>query len=309
MLNEINTSLVPIIEDFDRYCGWQHRRARLEEDLRKVEDRMAEIETQQQKQGLRWWEEWGWLGELLTELTHGESTSHSQYLLKQLEHLYRARRSLIQQIDHLDQQMEQVGDPSDLYEELITLKREYLLSQGHPQSVTLRHLAREIDQLEVYLSHLDEILRATQLAQQTLTTLVKITERGQAAALGGNLGRQPLLSSLRRSMQLRLRKILQLAESGFQRLAQALNALPDYETLPSEFQAGHFLQFQGRFQRLLVALEGPLGGRWQPILEYAWTTEDRIERLEAWLRTSHSAAEQRHSFLLRKQERIIREAE
>ncbi len=307
MLHEINTSLHPVIDDFDRYWAWQHRRARLEEDLGEIEQQLGDLENQREQHRRSLVVRLGWLGELLVEWRAVSPRITARPSNRQLEYHYRIRRNLIQQIDHLDQQMEQVGDPTDLYEELIALKREYLISENHPCSMVLTQIGEETRGLQEYVRHLIEIRRSTIIAQQTLSTLLRVTRRGQESYEGWD--RQTIISNIRRPMSSRLRKGLHLVESAMAQLAQHLNELPDYDSLPPSLQAGHFEQFHRRYQRLLAGTEPILGGKWQPLVSYTWTTYDRIEELLDWVEKSQSAAEQRKSFLIRKQERLIREAE
>lgn len=311
MLQEINSSLRPVIEDFDRYWGWQHRKARLEVELRDVEAEIAYWQSSHLAQPQPWWK-WlrkvGWLGQWLIAISDEvhRLLDAPPDRLSHLEFLYRTRSMLRQQIDLLTRQMSQSGDPSDVYHELIDLKKEVLLSDAHPHGREIRRIHLELHAQERHLALLDESLQAVQTANRSLETLIQTAEKARDTDLIFN--QRYLFPELRRPHLYRLRRGLQFTHTSLISLCELIRQDPDYHIFPEDLKAGHFESFQRHFRRYM-AQEGLIIRNWRAILQHCWQTTERLASLQAWIQRSTEAIEQRHSFLLRKQERLIREAE
>ncbi len=308
MLKEINTSLEPVIDDYDRYCAWQHRLGRLEEDMEQVDQQLEELAIWMHQPGQVWLQRLGWLGELASQAREHRFPGLSrEQAKKQMKQLQQVRKSLVQQIEHLDQQIEQVGDSTEVYRELITFKRDLILSEGHPQGLVLNQLEAELDELARYLKHLADTQQAADLARQAISTLLKITEKNQQADSVSSS--YTLFKDMRRPFLHRIQRGIHLVSNTFHRLAQLLWAMPDYDTLPNNLQAGHFDQFQSQYRRRLQSGESCFKREWRPALHYVELSYERLQTLINWLDRSAEAASQRESFLTEKRERLIREAE
>lgn len=310
MLKEINASLRPVVEDFDRYWSWQHRKARLEADVHDVE---AELDHWRQRptHPAHWWH-WlrqvGWLGELILALNEevNRLLDDPPQRLARIEYLLRTRRMLRQQIEQLATQMSQNGDPSEVYHELIDLKREVLIEQAHPHGLAIRRIQAELSAQEQHLAQLDESLQAAYTAQRSLQTLIHTVEKARDSEL--LFSQRHLFPDLRRPYFFRLRRSLHLTQVSLAHLAELIRSHPDYEIFPEDLQAAYLEPFQRQFQRHLAS-DGLMIRNWQAILLHCWQTQSRLERLIAWMQRGVEAIEQRHTFLLRKQERLIREAD
>jgi hypothetical protein len=310
MLEEINTSLQPVIDDFDRYWTWQHRKARLEADLRGVE---AELTYWQQSPSHphHWWQ-WlhraGWLGEWILALNQevNRLLDDPPHRLSRIEYLLRTRRILHQQIDLLSRQMSQNGDPSDIYHELIDLKKDVLIQAAHPHGKAIGRIHQELNAQEQHLALLDESLQAAHQGLRSLETLIHTVEKVRGADLLFN--QRHLFPDLRRPYHYRLRRSLHLTQASLHHVAELIRRHPDYVVFPEDLQADYFEPFQRQFQRYLAS-EGLMMRNWEAIEAHCRQTHNRLDRLLAWMRRGVEAIEQRHTFLLRKQERLIREAE
>ncbi len=310
MLEQINASLQPVVEDFDRYWTWQHRKARLETELREIE---AELEHWQAppSQPQIWWT-WlkgaGWIGELLLAINQEVSRllDEPPHRVDRVEYLLRSRRMLQQQIELLARQMRQNGDPSEVYQELIELKQEILIQQAHPHGLSIRRIQVELHAQERHLALLDESTQAAHNSLRTMQTLLHTVVKERDTDL--IINQRHLFPDLRRPYHYRLRRSLHLTQTSLTQLAELVRQHPDYEVFPPELQVTYFESFQRQFQQYLSD-ERLIVRHWQVVHSYCYQTRERLEEMLSWMQRGVEAIEQRHTFLLRKQERLVREAE
>jgi len=294
MLQEINTSLGPIKEDFDRYLAWDHRKSRLEEDLYSIDSQLDDpTRFRVPLFGAKWMDSL-FDGLLLEEL------------FPEIERLRHARQALKQQIALLDRQMTQAGDPRELYHELLELKQDWLIETGHRAGEQLRQLNMEIGELEEMIKGYSLIMEVQYSAHQSVQTLWLATRKLYDTRLF--MKPMSLFSRRHKAAYHRVRRSMPLANSLLIQLGEQMKKMVDYEALPPELQAGHFFQFSHIFREQLV-LRGAEATPQASPMTYLGETLGRLENLVVWVSRNQDAHSQRVRFLRHKQERIIRQAD